>query len=197
MVDLNNNIIIGIGKGDSGILKAFYKKNMPHIRMYILKNSGCEKDVEDVFQDALIIIYQKIHLGTLEISTTIHSYFYAVAKNIWYNQLRKRKKLLFDKRFIELFDRGNNDSIIDKINLKEKYGLYYKYFLQLDTSSRQLLHLFFEGKSTNEISKIMGYTKAYTRKKKFKAKKKLLEMIEKDPAYHELASNHIFLQAVS
>ena len=39
-----------------------------------------------------------------------------------------------------------------------------------------------------EIAKIMGYSVAYTRKKKFECKKRLLEMIEIDPIFEELKS---------
>jgi RNA polymerase sigma factor (sigma-70 family) len=183
----NTIIIEGIIKGDEVILTNFYKQNIHYVRSYITRNSGCEEDVEDVFQDALMLIYQKLQANSLEIkNSSVRTYFVGVCKNIWKNRLRRKRKIILDESVIEINNECINDSIIDDMADKEKQCLYRKYFLKLNESNKKVLYLFFEGKSMKEIANVMGYTEAYTRKKKFQSKKSLLEMIEQDPIYHEL-----------
>ncbi|MBQ4819218.1 sigma-70 family RNA polymerase sigma factor [Aquimarina sp. MMG016] len=181
----DQKIINGIKTGNERILKAFYKKNFLSIKMYIIKNSGNKEDAEDVFQDALVVIYQKLRSDSLILNCSINTYFYGVCKNLWRNRLRTKKKAITTNTFIEYHD-TNTCIILDEIEIKEREHLYRKHFLKLSSSSKEILHLFFEGKSMREISKITGYSEGYARKKKFEAKKAILTMVCRDSIYKEL-----------
>lgn len=185
MIYKDQVIIDGIIAGDERILTCFYKENIQYIQGYILRNRGNAEDVEDVFQDALVVLYQKLKSGFLELKVSIKTYFYGICKNVWKNRLRKKKELFIEDRK-KHFDVEIDDSIIVDIENQEREHLYRKHFQKLSTDNKKILSLFFEGKSMQEISKVIGYSEGYTRKKKFQAKKELLKMIEKDPMYEEL-----------
>ena len=185
MIYDDQTIITGIIDGDQRILTCFYRENIRYIQGYILRNYGYSEDVEDIFQDALVVLYQKLKTGILEIRVSIRTYFYGICKNLWRNRLRKKKNLLLDDREY-CFNEETNDSVINTIENQEREHLYRKHFLKLNTTNRKILGLFFEGKTMREIAKITGYSEDYVRKKKYEAKKKLLRMIEKDPMYNEL-----------
>ncbi|GAA4115797.1 hypothetical protein GCM10022393_16150 [Aquimarina addita] len=177
-------IMEGIVTGDRQVIKEFYTNNYPYIRKYIIQNSGDETDAEDVFQDAIIMMYQKLKTGTLEVHSSLRTYFYAICKNIWRNRLRRNKK------FVGSSDMVNAEeidvSLLEEIEQKEREQLYQRYFLKLSHTCRELLTMVFEGKTMREISDMTEYSSGYARKKKFDCKKSLMDMIEKDSAYHEL-----------
>ncbi|WP_109301764.1 RNA polymerase sigma factor [Aquimarina sp. AU474] len=181
-------ILEGIMAGDEAVIKAFYQKNLGYIRGYILQNSGNEADVEDVFQDALVLIYQKLTADSLEITASIHTYFYAVCKNMWRNRLRKNNKMVV-KETLPDHEHALQEDITEDLEQQEREQVYRKYFVQLNDTCKRVLGLVFEGKNMKEISSITGYSEGYTRKKKFECKKSLIEMIEKDPIYKELKIN--------
>ncbi len=181
----DRNTLEGILAGDELIIKDFYKENLPYIRKYILQNSGNELDVEDVFQDALIIIYKKMSDNSLEVTASLRTYFYAICRNMWLSRLRKKKKLIIDDTIVQNINEID-DSIIQEIENKEQECLYRKYFHRLNDSCIEVLELFFAGKSMKEITSITGYTEGYTRKKKYDCKKLLIEKIENDPIFQEL-----------
>ncbi|WP_106790811.1 RNA polymerase sigma factor [Aquimarina sp. Aq78] len=185
MMDNDQIIIAGIINGDEKILTCFYKENIRYIQGYILRNNGNPEDVEDVFQDALVVLYQKLRSGLLELRVPIKTYFYGICKNLWRNRLKKKKKLILDDGWYR-FEEETSEPLITDIENQEREHLYRKHFQKLSTENKKLLSLFFEGRSMKEISKIIGHSEGYTRKKKFEAKKKLLKMIEKDPMYNEL-----------
>ncbi len=177
-------ILEGIAAGDEGIITRFYKKNLPYIKGYVLQNSGNEQDVEDVFQDALVFVYQKVKTGSLELHSSLRTYFYGVCKNIWRNRLRKNGRQIVTEIILDL--ETVDPSVIQEIEDKEREHVYRKHFVKLKDTCKEVLSMVFEGKSMKEISAVTGYSEGYTRKKKFECKKSLIEMIEKDPLYKEL-----------
>jgi len=181
----DQRIITGIINGDEKVLNQFYRENIRYIQGYILRNYGNAQDVEDVFQDAMVVLYQKLKSGVLEIRVPITTYFYGICKNTWRNRRRKNKRLVIEEEF-EVYESTSYDISLEEIEHKEKEHLYRKHFQNLSTDHRKILCLFFEGKSMKEISLIIGCTEGYTRKKKFMAKKKLIKMIEEDPCFGEL-----------
>ena len=181
-------ILEGIVAGDKVVLTKFYKKNLPYIRHYILQNSGNKEDVEDVFQDAMVFIYQKLKAESLGLNASLNTYFYGVCKNIWRNRLRKNKKLVITEDIQEDTE-ISTPKVIEDIEQKEREHIYRKHFLNLSGTCREVLNLLFQGNSMREIALITGYSEGYTRKKKFECKRYLIEMIEKDPMYQELQLN--------
>ena len=185
MMNQDQTIITGIIQGDERILNCFYKENIRYVQGYILRNYGNAEDVEDIFQDALVVLYQKLKAGLLEIRVPVRTYFYGICKNLWRNRLRKLKRSVVNHAHYR-FDEEVDEIGYEDIENQERELLYRKHFQNLSADHRELLGLVFEGKSMKEISQIKGYSVGYTRKKKFLAKKKLLSMIEEDPMYNEL-----------
>lgn len=180
-------IIQGIIAGDETILKNFYKRNYPAIRAYVLQNAGTSQDIEDVFQDAMVIVYQKLRSGTLILQASVHTYFYGVCKNLWRTRLRLHDKEVLVASLWDNFNPGEVPVIQAITEQTVQEQLYRKYFCMLPRSAREIWYLYIEGKSAREIAAIMGYSEGYVRKKKFLAKKKVLQMISNDPMYKEVA----------
>lgn len=175
-----------IAAGDHQVIKSFYKKNLPAVRKLILKYYGTTEDVEDIFQEAMILLYNQLRYKNLELPyASIHTYFIGICKNLWRNQLRKVKPL----EHLELIENCTKDETepIDAIITRnDQQDLLYKHFNALSATSKKVLTLVFEGKSTKDIANITGYSEGYTRKKRTTSKKSLLELIFKDPLFSEL-----------
>lgn len=184
----DNQIIEGIISGDPSIINSFYQENLCFVRRHIKAHYGNEEDVRDIFQDAMIIIYQKSILNLLRFNGSLEAYFFGICINLWRNRLRRKNKVIHDSMLLEYKIDETYFSEQPNIEKEVLQDIYKKYFLKLSDSKKQLLHLFLEGKSTKEICKITGYTEGYTRKKKCNSKNDLKKMIHKDPIYQELVS---------
>ncbi|KAA1242142.1 RNA polymerase sigma factor [Aquimarina sp. RZ0] len=190
---MNNNnqdiIIRGIVAGDKTILKEFYKKHLPQVKSYILKNSGSEADAEDVFQDAMVFVYEKLENDSLELTSALGTYVYSVCKNLWMNKLKRNQKTVHHEGILSM-SKTNDLNIIDQIHDDERRYVFQKCFLELGKGCQELLSLFFQGISMKDIAKQKGISEAYTRKKKFNCKKRLTELIKTDPVFEELKNRH-------
>ena len=178
-------VLKGITKGDEKVLKLFYKRNFKSIRKHILASSGTDEDAEDVFQDSLIIVYQKLKSETFTLDCPVHIYFYSVCKNVWRNRLRKNDKRVIHEDIVTISNYIPSD-MSDDIERMDRERIYRKGFLRLDDKCRNLLSLFSDGKNTRQIAAVLGYSEAYVRKKKFACKECLIRIIQEDPMYKEL-----------
>ena len=94
------------------------------------------------------------------------------------------KRLKRKKEFNEVTLGVESELIVDKmteeeIREMERYQLYRDKFEFLGADCKKLLLLFFEKKSMNTISKLMGHgSEGYTRKRKHNCQKKLIELVE-------------------
>lgn len=70
---------------------------LPSLKIYILKNGGTNEDANDVFQDALVVLYKKLQLPDFKLTASINTYLHAVAQNIWMQELRRQKRIPIEK----------------------------------------------------------------------------------------------------
>lgn len=173
-------IIDGVRKQDDKILNWLYDNYLPSVRNYVLKNSGSEEDVSDVFQDTIIILYKQISDNTLNLTTELKGYFFGIARNVWNAQLRKNQRTsMLD---IDLVDENDNHEINNLILER----IVYRAFRKLKPDQQMVLNLFSEGCTYEDIAVKMNLkNEIYARRKKYLCKEALLELVKEDPEYQE------------
>lgn len=86
----DNDIVSGILQGKTDALEKLYKDHFPMITRMILNNGGDTDDAKDVFQEAVIILYDKISCGQFVLNSKLKTYIYSVSRNIWLKKLAKK-----------------------------------------------------------------------------------------------------------
>ena len=87
------NALLADNKNDrSKALSEIYRSCYPKIESFVLKNSGILSYAEDVFQDAMMLFFQNVKANKFRGESKIETYIYSIAKNLWFQQLRKEKK---------------------------------------------------------------------------------------------------------
>ena len=181
----NQAYIEGIRQNNSTIIRAIYKNYSKAILHLVLTNGGKKEDAHDVFQEGLMIIYQKSKKTDFQLTSSFSTYFYAVCRNIWSNKSRKKSntEVTFDNQTLSIIE---NLSVND-IEENEEYALYRKKFLELGKDCQRVLNLFLQKTEMKEIMRKMGFSSVgYAKKRKFMCKQKLIQLIKKDPKFKEL-----------
>lgn len=181
----NQIIIEGILNGEEDVIKKFCKDMDRYVQGFILSNQGSRQDVEDTVQEAMMRLYQKLKFEHVEIQCLVSTYFFGICKNIWLKRLRSKNKYVMSD--IENMGKKEvTDPLRNYIDTIEQEYLYNRSFQKLSKDYREVLMLYFDQKSMREIAGHLGLTEGNARKKKFNAKKKLIEIVQQDPAYKEL-----------
>lgn len=64
----------------------------PKVKMYVQQNSGDEDQAKDIFQEAIVIFYEKAQTTDFKLTSSVTTYVFGVSKNLWYSKLRKLGK---------------------------------------------------------------------------------------------------------
>lgn len=115
-------------------LKGLYQM-LPAVKKYIKANSGTTEDAADIFQDALVILYKKVHEGDFKLTVPLKSYLFAIVKNCWLYELRQRKKLPASEIL--------SDFVAEEKGEEPGFALAKAAFGLLGEKCRQLLILFY------------------------------------------------------
>lgn len=112
-----------------------YKK-WPKIKAYLIKQ-GCPKaEVEDIFQEAILLYLRKIENLETDHKFEAHLYVQQCAKYIWMNQTRESK---IDLQEFQLFSPADEDWL----EKEEKLKILEQKMKELGEKCRQLLQLFY------------------------------------------------------
>ena len=175
----------GIRTSNEKIIADIYRKFLPEIKVYICRRNGTEDDARDIFQQALIVIYQKVQANDFTFYKSFGAYLMTICRNIWLKQFRKASRVT-NQLPLEIVG-DSADRIDSRINEQEKNQLFTRIFQTLPQDAQRLLRLYFEGKKMKEIANIMGYaSEGYAKKKKCVYQKKLIDMIQSNPIFLEL-----------
>ncbi|MBO9675263.1 MAG: sigma-70 family RNA polymerase sigma factor [Sphingobacteriaceae bacterium] len=91
-VPTDREVIIGILNNSKDALNKLYKAYYAMVLQFILNNNGDEDDAKDVYQEAIIVLYNKIKEGNFELSSKLKTYIYSVCRRIWLKKLNLNSK---------------------------------------------------------------------------------------------------------
>ena len=186
MIDYSNiELLNGILRNDTIVLQFIYKNFYSNINFFIKKNNGDEEDSNDIFQEAIIIIYRKLKANELLLDCTFDTYLYSVCRFLWLKELEKRK---IEKENIkdnhEFNEEIYDDALEIVIDLNERYKLYQKHFGLLGKDCQKIMQLHFDKVPLQTIADMMGFKgEKYAKKRKFRCKEYLIKSIKQDLEY--------------
>ena len=79
----------------AGTLTRLYRRAFPMVERLVRRQGGSAQDAQDVFQDALIVLYEKAVAETLTLTAAPSTYLVAVSRNLWRRELQRRGQLPF------------------------------------------------------------------------------------------------------
>lgn len=181
----SEDYINGIRHGDRLIIRKIYEKYHRAIVHLVETNKGTKDDAHDVFQEGLVVLFQKTQNADFQLTSGFFTFFYAICRNIWYNKSRKKSnsEVTLDDKMLLMVE----DEPIPILEHSEEYFLYRKMFLKLGEDCQKVLGLFLQKVSMSKIMEQMGYGSiSYAKKRKFLCKEKLVKLIQEDPSFQEL-----------
>lgn len=159
-------------------LAELYLQYYPLIKRLIKQNSGTEEEADEVFQDVVYTFYTKLRQEGLELYSTIQTYLYSIARNMWLNELRRRSsapRLVETNDYLDL----SSDQLSAMI-LTEQNKEMAKLIQGLGEQCQQILnYYYFERFKMKKVAELMGFTNEQVAKnKKSKCLKKLKTLVQ-------------------
>ncbi|WP_325635667.1 sigma-70 family RNA polymerase sigma factor [Parapedobacter sp.] len=170
-------ILEGVARGDAGSLERLYRDYFPMILNMIVQNNGTEEEAKDVFQEAVIVLYDKVKQHDFELTSRLKTYIYSVCRRLWLKQLGSKDRTFRDVAAYE-----------DIIVVEEDLAMHEEKDLQLTMMEQALDELgepcrtiirdfYIANLSMQEICDKFGYTNADNAKtQKYKCLQRLKKL---------------------
>jgi len=178
------DLIKGIRKRDNAVITHIYSKYFQSVLHLVMHNNGTGEDAKDVFQEAMIVVFQNIRKDKdFQLESSLKTYIYSIARIIWIKHLKKIKanisQITENEEYIE-FEEPQPFQEYDF-----KYALYQKVFLELPKDCQQILKLSNKNWSIKEIATKMGLkSENYVSKRKHYCKEYLIRLIRENPDFN-------------
>lgn len=151
-------IIAEIRKNNPVALRELYKAHYPMILTLVLFNSGTEQEAKDIYQEAIINLYEKTQDQSFVLTCKIKTYLYAVCRRLWLKKLHEKKRFHGNIEELETFI-GVEDEIVTIEDNERRFHQMSEALNGLGEPCRSILEDFYIKDFTMEaITKKFGYT---------------------------------------
>jgi RNA polymerase sigma factor (sigma-70 family) len=158
--DINERALLqGLARSDRKAIETIYRENYNMIQSLIINNSGSADDAKDIFQEAMIVLYEKARSGTFELNCQIKTYVYSVCRRLWL------KKLQQAARYTEVGDMETvvpvEEDLDEHAKRNQEFEMMEKAIGNLGEPCKSLLEAYYlQKKNMQEIALSFGYTNA-------------------------------------
>jgi RNA polymerase sigma factor (sigma-70 family) len=180
--------ITAIRLGDKDGLRNIYRSFLPGIIGLITRNGGTKDDAMDIFQDALVIIFEKCRTENFALTSTFNTLLHGVCRNLWGNRLQKKSRS--ETSIPEEYALASGEDFREEMQQEEKRSIFWKAFKKLGEDCQRLMLMFFEKRTMGEIAVAMDFaSEGYAKKRKFQCKEHLIRIVKEDARYADYAQN--------
>ena len=161
----DNELLEGLANGSDEVLTQLYRRHFPMVLHFVTTNSGSEDEAKDVYQESLIILYEKVRGGSFELQCQLKTYIYSVGRRLWLKQLAHKSRFVVNDTETLASDRvaaGQlSDDLTDHEERDRQFDLMAESLDRLGEPCRTLLEDFYIRHLTmQEITEKFGYTNA-------------------------------------
>lgn len=162
-MSINNKeqvLLKGLAANDKTAIETIYRENYGIIQSFILKNHGYSQDARDIFQEAMIVLFEKASSGTFELNCQIKTYLYSVCRRLWLKKLQHLQRYAAPNDVSEeIIPVEEELEIHEKRN--EDFNLMEQALEKIGEPCRSLLQAYyFQKRNMQDIAEDFGYTNA-------------------------------------
>jgi len=156
----DNQLIAQLKKRDRNALKDVYREYKTEFFRFALRYTKADDVLEDIFQDAIIAVYENALTGKLDnLKSSLKTYLFSTGKFMLFKKFRDTKEVATDENYI--FDKKEM-AVMEDVYKDEGPDEYQKKlmanFKKLGDKCREILELFYlQGMKLDEIVRIQGY----------------------------------------
>ncbi len=160
-----------------------YKKYYGLLENYVVNNKGSKDDAADIIQETIVAFVEIVEENKFRGDASIKSFLYAITRNLWLAELRKRNSSDNRNRVFENAKEVTEQAAVQHLVQREHFAMIQQLFEKLGSKCKQLLMLFYyEDLSMNDVMQQMPdyQNEQVLRNKKYKCMKQLEEMIQEN-----------------
>jgi RNA polymerase sigma factor (sigma-70 family) len=158
--EYNEKVLLqGLASNDRKAIETIYRQHFNMVQSLVVNNNGNADDAKDIFQESLLVLYEKVRSGSFELNCLIKTYIYSVSRRLWL------KRLAHQSRYTLSGDHEEHVPVEDDTEEHERrnqeFNMMEKAFAGMGEPCKSLLEAYYmQKRSMQEIAASFGYTNA-------------------------------------
>jgi RNA polymerase sigma-70 factor, ECF subfamily len=168
-------LIAKIAKGDRSAMEALFTRYRVRVFKFVLRMVRNEAIAEELNSDVFLDVWRQA--GTFEGRSAVSTWIFSIARFKALNALQRRgeEELDDDKADAIEDDADDPETVLAK---KDKAAVLRQCLVELSAEHREIVNLvYYQHKSVEEVSGIVGIPEATVKTRMFYARKKLSELL--------------------
>ena len=157
----NEKVLLeGLAKSNKQAVETIYRDNYALIQAFILNNNGTVDDARDIFQEAMIVLFEKSRSATFTLTCQIKTYVYSVCRRLWLKRLQQAGKYSAQVENLEEII-PVEEEVGDQEKKNTDFNLMEMAMSKIGEPCKSLLEAYYiNKKNMQEIAADFGYTNA-------------------------------------
>jgi len=157
-------LLEGLAAGSREAVAEIYKLYRPMLTKWIITRGGTENDADDIFQEALMVMFEKAKLPEFCLTCKLSTYLFAVSKRLWFKKIEHNSAYIsFGDQEEEEENAGHayEEDMLLHLEKEHEFEQLWHSMEKLGEPCNQLLKAFYvDNKSMQEIAAVFNYTNA-------------------------------------
>jgi DNA-directed RNA polymerase specialized sigma24 family protein len=171
MMAMNNNRLSTVELREAFFM-ALYQKAFPTVARYIARMGGSLEEAQDIFQDTLVIYYEKVTAAQAEVAVNEKAYLFGIAKKLWLQHFKVGSK-----------NEPLND--FDMETMPDEQPATGKILQYLETAGKKCMELlkayYYDHLPVNDVAALFGYSGTHSATvAKYKCLEKVRETVKQN-----------------
>ena len=153
-------LLEGLAVNDRIAIETIYKHHFAMIQTLVTANSGGSDDARDIFQEAMIVLYEKVRSGQFELNCQIKTYLYSVCRRLWLKRLSQMQRMTPEVNHLD--ETVSVEEDLESHQQKNRdFQTMERCLNNLGEPCRSLLEAYYlQKRSMMDIAESFGYTNA-------------------------------------
>ena len=153
-------LLEGLALEDKAAIEKIYREHYNMVKNLVINNNGTADDAADLFQEAMIVLFEKARSGSFELHCQLKTYLYSVCRRIWLKKLQQQSRYMTQNEGIE-----ETVPVEEEVESHEKrqydFSLMEAAMAKVGEPCKSLLEAYYiQKKHMTEIAADFGYTNA-------------------------------------
>jgi len=157
--DSNEQLLLkGLANNDAKAIDTIYKDNFNVVQAFVLNNNGSYDEARDVFQEAVIALYEKSKDESFVLTCQIRTYLFSISRRLWLRRLSQ-----IGRHSAQIDGLEDTIPVEEDMEIHEKrnaeFSMMDRAFNSLGEPCKSILESYYiQKKDMTEIAQSFGYT---------------------------------------
>ncbi|MFT3981019.1 MAG: sigma-70 family RNA polymerase sigma factor [Ferruginibacter sp.] len=153
-------LLQGLANEDKSSIERIYREHYNMIQSLVVNNNGSTDDAADIFQETMIVLFEKVKSGNFELHCQLKTFIYAVSRRLWLKRLNQQQRFSTSSDQLEETVSVEEDMEVHE-SRQQEFNLMEAAMNKIGEPCKSLLEAYYiHKKQMQAIAADFGYTNA-------------------------------------